>query len=437
MLRVKQFITLLGDVVLLYGSLALALFIRRPQVFSLEYLKDHFWPFTIIFIILLLIFYIAGLYDFRRFKNNLVFARLFSTTLFVSFIIAALFFYLIPFFGITPKTVLFLFFIIFGVLDFSFRYFYNRILKKYGERQTLLIISTTKTAEGLVRFLNTNPQAGYRLISIPSEAEASEKLSEFLSSDTPPQGIILPTHLSPESNINKILYSHLSKDFYATTVNDFYENIFRKIPLEELNEAWFIKNVARRDLYSKIKNFCEPFFAFLFLIIFSPIFLIVSVLIMLISPGPVIYSQKRVGERGENFTLYKFRTMNKDAEKNGAQWAKKNDSRVTKVGKFLRYTHLDELPQLVNILKGNISFIGPRPERPEFVEQLREEIPFYDIRHISKPGITGWAQINYHYGASVEDAHKKLEYDIFYIKNRSAILDLVILLKTLKHLFTS
>jgi len=430
----KQLGLLIGDVILLYGSLALALFIRRPQVFS-EQFEAHLLPFTILFIVWLLIFYIADLYDIHRLKNNIALMRLFTISLLVSFIVAIIAFYLIPFFGITPKTILFLFFVIFGLLDFSFRYLYNKIIKKYGEVQSLLIISTTKTAKTLVDYLNTNPQVGYNLISIPSEAGAAEKLSGFLSSNTPPQGIILPTHLSPENEINKILYSHLSKDFYATTVNDFYETVFRKIPIEELNESWFIKNVARRSLYEKLKHPFEFVAALILFIILLPLSILIALLITITSPGPVIYKQKRVGKGGKEFTLYKFRTMRKNAEKGGAQWAKENDSRVIPFGKFLRHTHLDELPQLMNILKGDISFIGPRPERSEFVEQLRKEIPFYDIRHLSKPGITGWAQINYRYGASIEDAYNKLEYDIFYTKNRSFILDVAIILKTLKLLF--
>ena len=129
--------------------------------------------------------------------------------------------------------------------------------------------------------------------------------------------------------------------------------------------------------------------------------------------------------------------MKADAEKNGPQWASKNDSRVTFIGRILRFCHLDELPQLFNIFKGELSFVGPRPERPEFIKELKEKIPYYEIRHLVKPGITGWAQINYRYGASLEDAYKKLEYDIFYLKNRSLILDLLIILKTIKAIFAT
>ena len=167
-----------------------------------------------------------------------------------------------------------------------------------------------------------------------------------------------------------------------------------------------------------------------------PLLLIITLAVKLTSKGAAIFKQKRVGKNGEEFTIYKFRTMKIDAEKNGPQWANYfNDNRATKIGKFLRTTHLDELPQLVNIIKGELSFIGPRPERPEFVESLKKEIPYYELRHLTKPGVTGWAQINFRYGATVQEAYEKTQFDIYYIKNNSPFLDLSILLRTIKFLF--
>jgi lipopolysaccharide/colanic/teichoic acid biosynthesis glycosyltransferase len=157
--------------------------------------------------------------------------------------------------------------------------------------------------------------------------------------------------------------------------------------------------------------------------------------VRLSGPGPVFYGQMRVGRHGRLFRLYKFRSMRPDAEDNGARWAVKGDPRITPLGYVLRYTHVDELPQLWNIIKGEMSFIGPRPERPEFVTQLDKAIPFYDLRHLIKPGITGWAQVNYRYGSSVEDTRHKLAFDLYYVKNRSPFLDAQILLKTVLMVF--
>jgi lipopolysaccharide/colanic/teichoic acid biosynthesis glycosyltransferase len=160
--------------------------------------------------------------------------------------------------------------------------------------------------------------------------------------------------------------------------------------------------------------------------------LLTALAVKLESPGAVLYHQIRVGLNGRAFRIYKFRSMRQDAEKNGAVWAKKNDSRVTRVGAFIRNTRLDELPQLYNVFAGHMSFIGPRPERPEFVTELAQQIPFYEMRHKVKPGLMGWAQLKYPYGASVEDAKNKLQYDLYYTKNHSFFMDMLIMIQTVE-----
>ena len=168
-------------------------------------------------------------------------------------------------------------------------------------------------------------------------------------------------------------------------------------------------------------------------VVLLPVMAIVALAVRLSSPGPALYHQKRVGLNGEIFLVHKFRSMRTDAEaKTGAVWAKANDTRVTKVGRFLRRTRLDEIPQLWNVLRGDMSLVGPRPERPEFVAELTEKIPFYGFRHVVRPGLTGWAQVKYTYGASVEDALEKLQYDLFYIKHLGISFDIFVMLSTLK-----
>jgi exopolysaccharide biosynthesis polyprenyl glycosylphosphotransferase len=169
------------------------------------------------------------------------------------------------------------------------------------------------------------------------------------------------------------------------------------------------------------------------LIVMSPILPIIALAIKLTSPGPVIYRQERVGHRGQTFYCLKFRTMRQDAEsKTGAVWAGENDPRITRIGRFLRKVRLDEIPQLWNVLNGEMSFVGPRPERPEFVQLLSASIPYYQLRHVVRPGLTGWAQVRYRYGASVADAKEKLRYDLYYIKHMSLGLDLLIAFETIK-----
>jgi exopolysaccharide biosynthesis polyprenyl glycosylphosphotransferase len=168
------------------------------------------------------------------------------------------------------------------------------------------------------------------------------------------------------------------------------------------------------------------------LVLAMPLLVATAIAIPLESRGPAIYRQERVGRNGRPFVLYKFRSMRTDAESAGPQWAGEDDPRITRIGRFIRRTRIDEIPQVFNVLKGDMSFIGPRPERPHFVERLKKEIPFYNERHRVRPGITGWAQINYPYGASVEDAKEKLSYDLYYIKNYSLLLDIIVLFSTIE-----
>ena len=164
-----------------------------------------------------------------------------------------------------------------------------------------------------------------------------------------------------------------------------------------------------------------------------PIMIVVALVVRLESKGPIIFRQTRVGRMGKCFEVLKFRSMNVDAEKaNGAQWASENDPRVTRIGRFLRKYRLDELPQFINVIRGEMSFVGPRPERPFFVEELRKTIPYYDERHSVRPGLTGWAQVQYAYGSSIEDAYNKLEYDLFYLQNMSLTFDLAIIFQTIR-----
>ncbi|WP_351078850.1 exopolysaccharide biosynthesis polyprenyl glycosylphosphotransferase [Shewanella sp. CAL98-MNA-CIBAN-0140] len=203
-----------------------------------------------------------------------------------------------------------------------------------------------------------------------------------------------------------------------------------------LQNGYFLHQKAFSILSTKrtqrAKRIIDIFSSIILGLITLPIFLLTAVFIKLESPGPIFFKQKRTGQYNIEFYVYKFRSMSSDAEKDGAQWASKNDVRVTKVGNFIRKTRIDELPQIINIIKGEMSIVGPRPEREVFIEDLEKEIPYYRFRHAVKPGVTGLAQVSYPYGASVEDAIWKHKYDIYYIKHHSALLDFKILLKTIK-----
>ena len=209
-----------------------------------------------------------------------------------------------------------------------------------------------------------------------------------------------------------------------------------RIWLSEVKPSWFVfsDGFHRSRLTMLVKRICDLAFSIIGLLVSLPIMLPLAIMIRLESPGPVIFRQSRVGLRGKTFELLKFRSMRADAEQGtGAQWAQVNDPRVTRLGKYLRKFRLDELPQFINIIRGEMGFVGPRPERPVFVAQLRQSISYYDERHSVRPGLTGWAQVQYPYGASVEDAARKLEYDLFYLKNMSIFFDCAIILQTVRH----
>jgi sugar transferase (PEP-CTERM system associated) len=215
----------------------------------------------------------------------------------------------------------------------------------------------------------------------------------------------------------------------------FYEEITGKLAIENINPSWFIFSDGFRltPFMHLYKRAFDLFFAALGLLLTMPILPLLALAIRLESPGPILFRQLRVGENEIPFLLYKFRSMRQDAESaTGAVWAQVDDPRVTRLGNFLRKSRLDEIPQLFNVLKGEMSFVGPRPERPEFIEKLKERIPYYGSRHCVKPGVTGWAQVSYPYGASEADALEKLRYDLYYIKNYSLPLDFLIILETVK-----
>lgn len=215
----------------------------------------------------------------------------------------------------------------------------------------------------------------------------------------------------------------------------FYEKTTGKLKVNDINPDWFIYSTGFSfgDIIRFCKRSLDIFFSLIGIVLTLPVLPLIALAIKFESPGDVLFSQVRVGENGREFNIYKFRSMRQDAEAlSGAIWADEDDPRITRVGKFLRKTRLDEIPQLFNVFKGEMAFVGPRPERPEFIVNLEKEIPYYSKRHALKPGVTGWAQVCYPYGASVEDSTMKLKYDLYYVKNFSIFLDLKIMLKTVK-----
>jgi len=423
---------LLVDILLLYLALWLMLKLRFGLNAGLMWQK-HFLAFSVIYPLWLLSFYIFGLYDLNLAKNTPSFYWAILKATVLNGLLSTTLFYLFPYFlGVTPKTNLFLNLLFFGILFSLWRYLYNSFVKSSTLGREIVIIGKNPKSLELAEKINSNPQLGYKIAAIIDP----EKIEE-LNLKTNPNicTIVTAVNLDHYPELAKKLYQHLAY-FNFESFPNFYEKISGKVPLSQIDEIWFLNNLKERErvIYEKIKRLSDILIGLIVGAITILIFPFIALAIKLDSPGPIFYKQVRAGRNGKNFSLIKFRSMEKEAEKNGAVWAEKNDPRITGIGKILRKSLIDELPQFINILKGEISSIGPRPERPEFIAQLEEEIPFYQNRHIVKPGLTGWAQVNFKYGNSKEDALEKLQYELYYIKNRSLFLDLKIILKTVNTL---
>ncbi len=435
--KLQQFTLFIGDILILYLSLFLTLFIRHGQITE-EVRRLHFWPFTILFLFWLLVFYITGFYEIRELKNNADFGKKFWLAILINFLLAISFFYFLPGFGITPKTNLFIFLVVFGSAAYGWRTTYNNLLNSRSPAIKILLVGYNQTAQELVNHLNHHPQLGYEIKFWMKEGLADKEfkhLSQIIIANQI-NLIVVPAHIKKSSRAARLIYKNLALGIEVVDLATIYENVFHKVPIAELEEVWFLENLTKsHKIYDTTKQPIEMILALFLAVIILPLALLIAVLIKITSPGSAFFTQTRVGKNGQIFVLWKFRTMVADAEKSGPRWAKPNDRRATPLGKLLRRAHLDELPQLWNIIRGDISLIGPRPERPEFVATLEKEIPYYELRHLVLPGLTGWAQVNYRYGASLHEAYEKLQYDIYYLKNRSFWLDLLIFIRTVKRFF--
>ena len=297
-------------------------------------------------------------------------------------------------------------------------------------------------------FLTQNPLGRLVILTetgqhIPELAEIEPQLSHEGSlndlsywSHQPLSGVVVGTQISLSDQQVQSLMQLRLKGIPVYRLPDIWETLCYKLPSSLLEDEWFAFSSGFNLVFCgdslKIKGVMDIIVTGLLSLLVSPLMIFVGLIIKLDSPGPIFYSQLRTGLYGKPFRVYKFRSMYQDAEKRGAQWASQRDPRITRVGYWLRVLRIDELPQIWNVLCGEMSLIGPRPERPEFDVKLKEAIPYYEMRYLVKPGITGWAQVLYPYGSSLEDAYEKLSYDLYYIKNYSLWLDIVIVLKTIR-----
>jgi exopolysaccharide biosynthesis polyprenyl glycosylphosphotransferase len=437
MIGFKKTLLVLGDVGVLYLSLALTLIIRYPlDTFNLH-LGDHVYPFSLIFILWLFVFYLSDLY--REHGGGVNLLKRLSGTVLISGLVSVIAFYLFgQFFELTPKVNLAIFSIVFLVLDYLWRILIINIFTAGAVK--ILLLGDAPLLDEIEKYLAENPQAGYQ---VSEHIRNTEKIDAIFLSEVIKEkkigAVIIQPSITKDFSGLKAVFRLLPLEVNLENARDFYELLFEKVPLRDLDENWFIEKIpTRRPFYDASKRLVDVLLSAILGIVFLPFGIIFAILVKATTPGPAILKQERVGKNDNVLSLYKFRTMTtwRGGNDGTPAWTEENDSRITSFGKFLRFTHLDEIPQLWNILRGDISFTGPRPERVELAEKFKK-FPYYEIRHIIKPGLSGWAQIKYKPSASLEEAYEKLRYDIYYVKNRSFFLDFVIILRTIRYVFTS
>lgn len=439
MKRQESILLFIGDLIIFTLSLWAVLFLRYGELPDQEIFMQHFWPFSILFLIWSLIFFISGLYE----KGVLVIRRKLLSGIIkvqiINSIIAAAFFYSIPFFGITPKTNLFIYVIVSLIFILIWRVYISFFLGVKKRTNAMLIgdrdeISEIKNAIdnnnwynlNLISFINLDKIDGLDFQQDISDVIYSENVSVVIVDlDSDKVRPLLPH-----------LYNLMFSKIKFMNAHDVYEDIFGRIPLSLIQYDWFLENISKSThvLYDILKRLMDIIVSFVLGVISLLVYPFVYLVIKLEDGGSLFVAQERIGRGGKIIKIIKFRSMTE-----GGDWAN-HDKKITKVGKFLRKTSIDELPQLWGVLKGDQSLIGPRPELPELVKVYSEEIPYYNIRHIEKPGLSGWAQIYQkvapHHKTDTEKTKIKLSYDLYYIKHHSFGLDLKIALKTIRILFS-
>ncbi len=433
-----------GEGLLIFLTFCLVHGILIGNYLYFYYLFVHLVQAALITLIFQLCLYFFDLYDLSQDLTLTETATRMTQAFGLGCMVLGVIYYTVPLFIISTRIFWSSYIAMCGVV-MLWRWEYYFILRKRMFVQNILVLGTGKFATDIAKAVEGRHDSAYKIINFVGDTEL-----EFNPHNIPVLKKI-PNMLSycHAHNIDKIILALddrrkqtptqdlLECKLNGITINQgvtFYEAVTGKFLVKRVDPSGIFFSdgftIGRwTNLTKRIMDICLSVFG---LLSFLPVSLLSAIIIKFESPGPVFYLQERVGDKGAIFKIIKFRSMRQDAEKDGAVWAMRNDPRVTRFGNIMRKVRIDEIPQMLNVLKGEMSFVGPRPERPVFVKKLTEDIPYYGIRHYIKPGVTGWAQVCYPYGASVEDSLRKLEYDLYYMKNISIVMDLMIIFKTIK-----
>lgn len=447
-IKLRQFSVFCVDLLLLFSSIHITLFIRYHRFPRLDLFLNHVLHFIPIIATWLILMYTMKMYNLNKMLMKRTGLLEMISSAFISMLVGFSIFYLF-FSSITPRGFLILYSFISFILLVFWRFYYTVISTKRKESLSVLFIGYDSVLEDIIPYLSKDNYFKYKIVGIfDSNSEIKENLTSHTRvlkdrqtllktlEDSSPDIIILSDDRAIDSSIKADLFALMGTHHQFILLHEFYEIILRKVPVGQIHDTWILSNIdlSSRQYFFFIKRLFDIAFSLLILCIMLLPFLIIAIAIKFDSKGGILFKQIREGKGGKRFSIIKFRSMQIDGN-DFAPTAKK-DARITRVGGFLRKTRLDEFPQFINVLKGDMSIIGPRPERPELAITLEKEVPFYRQRLLVKPGITGWDQVSGEYHSpSIIDTCKKMQHDLYYIKNCSILLDLSILFKTIATVF--
>lgn len=446
-ISIRRTALLSGDIVCIVGSIALSAILRLGPEQAMRFcLIDHWFALSGSILIFILVFYASGMYERQSLtrKDGSYFLPLVSVA--IALVITIVIFYWRQ--GGIGRGVLSLAGAFIFLTSWSMRHAYRMAVGRGLLSKKALIVGDGHELEDVVRLVTRTADPGIKLVGCATVRRLGagsfiggipvvgtfDRLRECVDAFEI-ETIIVATSLAREPALLRLLRPLRWQGVEVMDYAALHEVLAQEIPIDHINDEWLMNAAMNSSVIHirQIKRIMDLAAAITGLVLCAPLALVAAIAIKLDSPGPVLFRQKRSGREGRHYTLLKFRTMRQDAEAvSGAVWAGKSDCRVTRVGRWFRKWRIDEIPQLINVLRGEMSLVGPRPERPEFIETLDNAIPFYKERLLVPPGITGWAQVKYPYAASIEAARRKLQYDLYYVKHMSTFLDILILLRTFK-----
>ncbi|MBX4187726.1 MAG: sugar transferase [Candidatus Doudnabacteria bacterium] len=423
---ISFWLIIVPNLAIFYLSLWLVILLWYPQGLSKEQQYDHVVSFSVIYAIWLITFFSFRLFERETFRRySILFYNLLTATI-VNVFIAIGYFYFQPELLLTPRRFL----LVHIVITFSFIFIWDLLIKWFVFSRYIQP----------VYFFSFNPELKYLEEEIKKHSYMGFKVEgqikqEELDSLHPGDVVVFPDNLHADASMANTIFNFRNREIIFYNHNYFYETLLRRVYINSLSQIWFLQNLTyrKRVFFNLIKEIFDILIGVISICVFAITFPFVAILVKLTSSGPIFFKQERVGKDGKIFNIYKYRTMAVGTEND--TWTEIGDQRITRSGKFLRLTRIDELPQSINLLIGNMSVVGPRPEQVGIVEGLKKAIPFYEERQIVKPGITGWAQLNI-YARNLDETKIKLEYDLYYIKNQSVFMDFEIIVKTAYNILT-